>query len=36
VTARFFLEQQLPQAGALLAAVQSGVSNLMALDADQF
>ena len=36
VTARFYLEQILPQAAALLPAVQAGPEDLFAIDADSF
>jgi hypothetical protein len=36
VTARFYAEQILPKAGALLSAVTSGATTIMALEEEQF
>lgn len=36
ITARFYMEQILPRAGAFAAVVYTGSDNLMALDEDQF
>jgi hypothetical protein len=36
VTARFYAEQILPKAGALLGAVKSGGTTIMALEEEQF
>ena len=36
VTARFYLEQILPQAAALLPAVQAGAEDLFAVEAASF
>jgi acyl-CoA dehydrogenase len=36
VTARFFMERMLPEAGAHLARIQSGAASVMELPADEF